>query len=623
MSQIKLNGPFQDLADVVKFEQEPESTWLRHGTIYNAFRESAERFGDKPALVVQPFGDPLGDGVSLSFTELLGKCNQVGNMFLKGGLQSGETVTYLLPQSAEAFYTLIGAEAVGIVNAINPMLDAEHILGIMKAANTKVLVAPGPDQSPEVWDKVAILIEQMPDLKAVFVTGSGAICDGKKLQSFSDEMSKCSAVELRNLPERGLNDIVGYYHTGGTTGVPKLVPHTNRMQLIQLASTGYILGYTEKDNIICGLPLFHISGSIVGGLVPLLAGATLHIISPLGYRDPLLVGNYWKLVEKFGITVLGTVPTVLSALLNIPVDGADISSLRIGTTGGSACPIEVLKGISEKSGVDMREGYGMTEVTSYSTFLPRDTAPRFGSIGVRQPYTQIKAVHLDENGDYLRDSSVDEIGVIVMKGSCVMQGYVQERHNAEAFVADGWLNSGDLGRIDADGYIWLTGRAKDLIIRSGHNLDPALIEEPLHEHPAVELAAAIGRPDSYAGEMPIAYVQLKPGMSVTADELKDFARERISERAANPAEIHLIETMPLTGVGKIFKPALREMAATGVFGAVLADLDADLKIEMVNDPAHGLTARVIIDGSERKEITEEITHRLGVFTLHHEVNWTG
>ncbi|OUR78280.1 hypothetical protein A9Q83_07855 [Alphaproteobacteria bacterium 46_93_T64] len=621
MQTPKLDVPFRGLDDVVQFEQEPLDTWLHHKTIYKAFCDAARKFANKTALVVQAYGDPLGESVSYSYSDLLARTNQAGNMFLSAGLEDGETVSALLPQSAEAFFTLLGAESVGIVNAVNPMLAQMHIHGIMRAANTKILVAPGPDQNPEIWEKVCYLIDHMPDLKAVFVTGDGSVCDGEKIRSFSDELAKQPSDKIANLRLRGLDDMIGYYHTGGTTGVPKLVPHTNRMQLIQATSTAYIVGQTEKDKVIAGLPLFHISGSVIGGIVPLLAGVTIHIISPLGYRDPLLIGNYWRLIEKFGITILGTVPTVLSALLNIPVGGADISSLRIGITGGSATPVEVLKAITELSGVPMMEGYGMTEVASYSTFMPRDAAPRFGSIGVRQPYTQIKAVHLDNKGDFLRDADTDEIGVIVMKGACIMPGYVQEQHNKNAFVADGWLNSGDLGRIDNDGYIWLTGRAKDLIIRSGHNLDPALIEEPLHEHPSVELAAAIGRPDNYTGEMPIAYVQLKPGMTATVEELKDFARERITERAANPAEIHLLETMPLTGVGKIFKPALREMAAREVFDAVLADLDADFEIKMDNSPAYGLTAYVYVQGAERKDIASEITHRLGAFTLHHEVKW--
>ncbi|WP_169568872.1 acyl-CoA synthetase [Sneathiella limimaris] len=621
MSVDMISGRLSGLKDVEEFEKTPEEVWLRPETVYNAFLTSVAKHKDKNALIVQPPGDPLGDGRHISYGELLGYVNQTGNMFLDAGLREGETITHLLPQCPQGYFTLMAGEAVGIVNAVNPMLEESHILGIMKAANTTILVVPGPDLNEEVWKKVTWLIEQLPTLKKVFVVGGGAGCDGDKIVSFDSEMKRHSKAEIIDLPTRGLDDVVGYYHTGGTTGLPKLVPHTNRMQLIQLAATGYLIGYSDKDCTVTGLPLFHISGSVIAGIIPLCLGTKLVIASPLGWRDPLLVGNYWKIVEKFGVTVFGTVPTVLSALLNIPSEGCDISSLRIGITGGSGSPLEVLDAISKLSGITMLEGYGMTEVTSYTTLVPRDGDAKFGSVGVREPYVQIKAIIMDEDGNYVRDAKTDEVGVIVMKGTCVMPGYVQTAHNSAAFPMEGWLNSGDLGRIDADGCLWLTGRSKDLIIRSGHNIDPSLIEEPLHEHPAVELAAAVGRPDDYAGEMPIAYVQLKPGQTATPEELQEFARERILERAANPAEIIIIDEMPLTGVGKIFKPALREMASLRVAEAVLEDIKSsvdELSIRMGNDPKFGLTAFVSISGGDASH-KEQIKKRLGVYTFHCEI----
>ncbi|MBE7637663.1 acyl-CoA synthetase [Sneathiella sp. P13V-1] len=624
MASQRLDIPFRGIEDVKKFEEIPEENWLRNNTVYDAFCETAERFPTKDALIIQPMGDPLGEGKHITFRELKGKIHQTANMFLEAGLAPDESVTNLLPLTAEAYYTLFAAESVGIINSVNPMLEPEHIVGIMQAAKSRILVAPGRALSAEIWEKVEYIIRHLPELKAVILLGGSSECDGEFIKPFTQTMEVQRSERIKGLPARSLDDIVGYYHTGGTTGVPKLAPHTNRMQLLQRAGTGFLLGYSEKDTMIGALPLFHISGSIVVGMVPLLIGVTLVVPSPIGFRDPLVVGNYWNLVDKFSITVLGAVPTVLSALLNIPVGDADVSTLRIGATGGSAAPVEVLKEITKKSGVMMAEGYGMTEVTSFTTLMPRDAEPKFGSIGVRQPYVDVKAVILDDAGNIVRDADVDEIGVIVMKGTTVMPGYVQSEHNAKAFTSDGWINSGDLGRVDKDGYIWLTGRAKDLIIRSGHNIDPALIEEPLHEHPAVELAAAIGRPDNYTGEMPIAYVQLKPGMSVTEDELKEFARERIVERAGNPAEINIIDEMPLTGVGKIFKPALRMEATERVVKLELANFEnssGNIDVEMENHPNFGLTARLKVSGGKNEELEKEIHHKIGAYTFHHEIDW--
>jgi fatty-acyl-CoA synthase len=616
--------PFRNLSDVVEFEKEAEEKWLASGTIYNAFCETVAEYGDKIALTALPPGDPLGQGLDISFNTLLAKTNQAGNLFLSAGLQPDESVSYLLPLSPQAFYTLLGTKAVGMVNAINPMLEPHHLHGIAEAANASILVVPGLKLSPEIWEKAVYMIEHMPNLKAVYVLGGDTECDGVKIFPFDSALAGQATDKIHNLPARGLDDIVGYYHTGGTTGVPKLAPHTNRMQLIQLASTGFLMGATNRDSILAGMPLFHISGSIITGLVPLLTGARLVIVSSQGFRDPLVIGNYWKLIEKYSITILGGVPTMMSALINIPVGEADISSLRVGIVGGSASPIEVLKAVTDHSSTPILEGYGMTEVTSFTTMQPRDGVTRFGSVGLRGPYVDIKAVMVDDRGQIVRDAKTDEIGVIVMKGTCVMPGYVQTQHNASAFAGQGWFNSGDLGRIDADGYIWLTGRAKDLIIRSGHNIDPSMIEEVLHEHPAVELAAAVGRPDSYTGEMPIAYVQLKPNMVATPEELKEFARARIAERAANPADIHLLDLIPLTSVGKIFKPALRQDAIERVFSAQLDVLKADAAvIELVveNNPVHGLMARVKVFGGNKEYLEEKIHALLSPYTVHHEIEW--
>ena len=620
----KFNLPFASLADVEEFEKTPIEDWIPFQNVYDIFCAAVEQYGDKPALIALPPGDPMGDGKAISYRDLLAKVNQTANLFLSAGLQKGETVTYLIPLCPQAYFTMLGAEAVGTVNAVNPLLEPEHILGIAEAANATILIATGQALSPELWEKAAYVIERMPNLKAVYVLGGGAECDGEKIFPFDEMIAKQDAAAINGPRNEAPDDIIGYYHTGGTTGVPKLAPHTNRMQLAQIAMSGFGLGYSDKDCLLAGLPMFHISGSIVVGLVPMINGVTLVVSSPQGFRDPLVVGSYWRLVEKYGVTVLGGVPTMMSALLNVPVSNTDISSLRAGLTGGSAAPVEVLNAISELSGVPMLEGYGMTEVTSFTTMQPQNGEARFGSVGLRFPFVDVKAAQIDESGNIVRFAEPDEIGEIIMKGVCVMPGYVQSAYNKTAFTTDGWLRSGDLGRIDADGYIWLTGRAKDIIIRSGHNIDPSIIEEALHEHPAVELAAAVGRPDTYAGEIPVAYVQLKPDAKATPDELKDFARERIPERAANPADLTIIEEMPLTGVGKIFKPTLRHDAAIKVFSTELEPFNvngASIAVNVDNHPVHGSVATITVTGGDKSALGPQIAEKLGPYTLRHEVVW--
>jgi fatty-acyl-CoA synthase len=194
-------------------------------------------------------------------------------------------------------------------------------------------------------------------------------------------------------------------------------------------------------------------------------------------------------------------------------------------------------------------------------------------------------------------------------------------------LADGLLDSGDLGRLDAEGYVWLTGRSKDLIIRGGHNIDPVVIEEVLNRHPAVETAAAVGLPDTYAGELPMVFVQLRPEAAATAEGLREFCRKEISERAAVPVQVVPIPVMPLTGVGKIYKPALRLMAAERAFAAALEPLKAEGIAAIVtvrNDATHGTLAVVRIPASPRGDheaIVKRCSELLGGFQIRHAVEF--
>jgi fatty-acyl-CoA synthase len=212
-----------------------------------------------------------------------------------------------------------------------------------------------------------------------------------------------------------------------------------------------------------------------------------------------------------------------------------------------------------------------------------------------------------------------------MAGPGVFGGYLNDSHNRGAFVEPGWVNSGDLGRLDADGYLWITGRAKDLVIRGGHNIDPAPIEDIMFQHPAVVFAAMVGQPDAYAGELPVGYVQLKPGASVQPGELETWVRERTPERAAVPVQIIPIDPMPLTGVGKVFKPQLRWDAAGRVFANVLTPLrerGIDCKVKVGAHGSHGSLATVTIAGvpeDKREAVANEVHALLAPYVIRHEV----
>jgi acyl-CoA synthetase (AMP-forming)/AMP-acid ligase II len=233
---------------------------------------------------------------------------------------------------------------------------------------------------------------------------------------------------------------------------------------------------------------------------------------------------------------------------------------------------------------------------------------------VMQAWTLSLGLGADQDNLSVVGVPLFHVGGVLVRGPQVFAGYVDEAHNRSAYVDGDWLDTGDLGRFDADRYIWLTGRAKDLIIRGGHNIDPAVIEEAMYQHPAVALAAAVGRPDRRLGELPVAYVQTKPGQAVDLDELQAFVRARVTERAAAPVELYDIPTMPVTGVGKIFKPALRLDAAQRAFARELADLDA--AVEVKADKVHGAVATIRAKDAATAEAARE---RMNGFAFRYDV----
>ena len=593
--------PIRNNVDARALERTPLSELLAATNAFEAVRQAAEAHPDNVALKLLVPGDPDALPREITYRSFLASSYHTANMLTALGLEPDAVVSFLLPLRPEAYYTILGGEAAGIVNAVNPLLEDWQIEKILVAAGTRILVAPGPAVSEEIWSKVAALRDRLPELRAVVAIGGG---DGDGVHEFSTLIAEQPDDHLISARAIQPSDIASYFHTGGTTGTPKLAQHTHYMQAMQIWSTGATFGLTESDVLLAGLPLFHIGGSIVTGLVPLAHGATLVVVSPAGWRDPNAVKDIWRTVHHHRVSILGAVPTVLGASLNIPTGNADLSSIRFAATGGSALPVEVGRALYERIKAPVLEGYGMTETTSYVTFPPRDGSPPLGAVGIAMPHCEVKVVSLGDDGKVARECEVDEIGLVVIRGASVTPGYVQSEYNASAWLEDGWLNSGDLGRLDAEGQLWVTGRAKDLIIRGGHNIDPAVIEEALHEHPAVELAAAVGKPDAYAGELPIAYVQLKPQLEARPEDLQAFARGHIPERAANPVEVYLLDQMPLTAVGKIFKPALRWDAMQRVFSERLEPMANEegltCRVGVAADDRHGALTTVTLSGGPRE-----------------------
>ena len=615
---------FSTDADVRAFEQTPYADRIAAQSTYDAIKLSAAHNLDAPAIQFLPNANPDDAPIIVTYRDFVDRVTQAANMFHVLGIGSGDVVSFLLPLLPEALVTLFGAEAAGIANPVNPLLEAHQIAEILEAASVTVLVALGPAAGTDIWQKVERVRGKLKSLKAIVqVHGPGD--PAKQIYSFSELIKEQPSDRLVSGRRISSEDIAAYFHTGGTTGTPKLVRHTHGNQVYQAWVCNLLFKAKAGANLLFGMPLFHVGGSLTQALANLSAGNCLVVLSPAGWRNPAAVRNIWGLVERFKPEGMGSVPTVLAATLAIPPGNSDLSSLRFAAGGGSAIPVAVGKAIQEKFKIPVVEVYGMTETSSVHTMAYLDRPIRLGSVGLTVPYSRVRVVKLDADDHLVRDCEPDEIGVVIMAGPGVFRGYLSDAHNRGAFIDGEWINSGDLGRLDKDGFLWITGRAKDVVIRGGHNIDPGPIEDILFQHPAVGLAAVVGQPDAYAGELPVAYVQMKPGTIAAPGELEVWVRERTPERAAVPVQIIPIDLMPLTGVGKVFKPQLRWDAARRVFTEALTSLverGIECKVEVSPHGTHGSVATVTLSGvpeDTRDAVVAEVHALLAPFVMRHEI----
>jgi acyl-CoA synthetase (AMP-forming)/AMP-acid ligase II len=389
--------------------------------------------------------------------------------------------------------------------------------------------------------------------------------------------------------------VCALFHTGGTTGSPKVAPHRHQGAIYNGWVAARLL-FGPEDVLLCPLPLFHVFAAYPMWMGCVLSGAQLVLPTPAGYRGEGVIANFWKLIERWRVTFTATVPTAAAALMQRPVD-ADVSSLRYAICGSAPLPPELFRRFEEAAGVKILEGYGMTETTCLISCNPPAGARKIGSVGLTMPYTEAVIMKPGPGGE-MQDCAVDEAGEICVRSPGVIDGYLEEARNVALFAAPGVLRTGDLGRIDADGYLWITGRAKDIIIRGGHNIDPAVIEDALLAHPDVTFVGAVSQPDAYAGELPCAYVELRAGAEAGPDALKAFAAERVSERAARPVHVEVVAELPKTAVGKVFKPELRRLALERVYRAALAEAGIAAEVRGVEDKRSGLTAEVASDADD-------------------------
>ncbi|WP_116132965.1 acyl-CoA synthetase [Tropicimonas sp. IMCC34043] len=600
---------FATVADIRAIEA--EMPWEERDvptTIHRFLGAAKAAHGSRPAVSFQMFSGPNDPAETLDWDELHRRVIQAANLFRSLGIGEGDAVALLLPNCTEMVVTLLGGMVAGIANPINPLLEPDQISAILRETNAKVLVTLRSFPKSDVAQKAALAVEHAPNVKHVIEVDLLRYMTGLKrlivplirpkpkvrhtapIRDFSTEIARHSGDALAFEDSRA-DRVAAYFHTGGTTGMPKVAQHLYS-GMIYNGWLGSRLLFTDRDVVLCPLPLFHVFAVHPVLMSMIASGGHAVFPTPAGYRGEGVFDNFWKLIERWHATFMIGVPTAFAALMQRPVNG-DVSSLAKAFSGSAPLPLELYKRFEEATGVEIIEGYGLTEATCLVSVNPVDGAKKVGSVGLPFPHTDVKILRHTPEGPV--ECATDEVGEICVDSPGVFAGstYTEPDKNHQLFHHDVYLRTGDLGRIDPDGYLWITGRAKDLIIRGGHNIDPAVIEEALAGHPAVAFAGAIGQPDSFAGELPCAYVELVEGASVTEKELLDYVRPRITERAAIPKYLEILPELPKTAVGKVFKPDLRKRAISRVYGQVLKDAKVDAEVaEVVEDPKRGLVARI-------------------------------
>lgn len=619
-------GVFASRADVSAIEA--EMTWAKRGmpaSIYGFLSQTKANFGSRPAVTFQIQSDPKSGSKTLTWNGLHARVTQAANLFRSLGVGENDVVAYVLPNSLETIVTLLAGATAGKVNPINPLLDAEQIAAILNETKAKVVVTLRAFPKTDVAQKLAAALEDAPGVKAVLevdllgylsppkswivplIRPKNPVKHGAAVLNFNTECDKHKSYEL-TFKDRSTDHFAALFHTGGTTGMPKVAQH-KASGMIYNGWLGKRLLFSETDIVICPLPLFHVFAAYPIMMSAIASGFHAVFPTPAGYRGEGVFDNFWKLIERWGVTYMVTVPTALSALMQRPID-ANVSTLRGAFSGSAPLPVELFNRFEKATGVQIVEGYGLTECTCLVSINPPEGGKKIGSVGLVFPYSRVKILVFDAAGK-ARECKPDEAGEICVSSPGVVVGgtYTEADKNKGLFEGD-FVRTGDLGRIDSDGYLLITGRAKDIIIRGGHNIDPALIEEALMAHHQVAFVGAIGQPDAHAGEIPCAYIELVKDATITVSELMEFAEAHIPERSAMPKYLEIIPEMPKTGVGKTFKPDLRRMAITRVYNEALAAAGLKATVQaVIEDKKLGLVAKVAAPAGEKDAAIDAVLNQ--------------
>ncbi len=501
-------------------------------TVDQILPETAARFPDKTALI---FGEQ-----TFTYRELERLTNQAANGLKALGVKKGDRVTLFAQNSAEWVQSYVGiAKAGAVINPVNAMLTADELAYVVKDCGARVLITT-PDRA-----KAVLHLKQDGSLKEIVVLGTtppeGTIGFADLLGGQADTIAA---------PGAAPQDLSTICYTSGTTGFPKGAMLSHHSLVLNAAMTAAMNMRTEHDIQFTGLPLAHVYGTVVMNL-SFLYGLTFVMLEKFDTRQA------FEAIQRHKVTIMDGVPTMYLYMLSYP-DFAkyDLSSLRTAVVGGQAMPPAKAVEWHERVGTPVLELWGMTELAGPGIMQHSYVDNRLGSAGILMPFMEGR---IADPADPAKTLPAGEVGELLVKGPYTMLGYYgNERATREAIEPDGWLHSGDLCKMDADGYFYIVDRKKDMILTAGYNIYPAEIERVIIGHPAIAMVGVGPRLDPYKGEIAKAYIVLRSGATADADGIIEHCRKHLAAYKV-PREIQFVPALPTTSSGKIMRRQLKTL----------------------------------------------------------------
>lgn len=490
------------------------------------FEKTAKRFPDKTALI--------WEGNEITYSRLSRDINRFGNALLQAGIGPGDRVALMMNNRPEFVITYYGTCKIGAtVVLVNTLLVKDEIIFILKDSGSIALVA-----NENGAEEFLAARDELPRIERLICTSpvEGAVLFEDFIAGQPEDAQTFQA-ELDDVPE--------IKYTSGTTGTPKGVMHTHRNITLFAETIIKLNDISPDDRALLFLPMYHGFGDMCTLHPTLLNGGSIVL------QDPLDLVRILEEIERYRCTTLPAVPAVFYLLNNLPeAEKYDTSSLRFCAGGGQAMSKEVIEEFEGKFGCVILEGYGLTESTAGTSTNRLDGRCKVGSVGLPLDCIEVKIV--DDEGN---EVPVGEPGEIIIRGDLNMKGYLNRPEETAEVLKGGWLYSGDIGKLDEDGFLYIVDRKKEMIITSGENIYPSEVEKIIQEHPAVGMVAVVAAPDPRRGEIPKAIVALKPGASLTGEELTEWCKERMAFFKV-PKIVEFRESLPVGPTGKVQKKLL-------------------------------------------------------------------